>query len=155
MTWFKVDDKFHDHRKVRRVSLDAIGLWTLAGSWSSDNLTDGFIPTEIARRWSKKSSKLAAELVAAELWVETEVDGESGWGFHNWHEVNPLKARVEEEREAARERMRQVRGSRSGNVRPNTDRTEPERSDEVQETSSDLFGNGSRRGDGRDRSRTS
>lgn len=143
MPWFKVDDKFHDHRKVRRVSLDAIGLWTMAGSWASDNLTDGFIPVEIARRWTKKSPKLAAELVTAGLWVETEIDGESGWGFHDWHERNPLRVKVEADREAARERMGRVRGSRSENVRANTERTPDEGSNEPPEDGSDLFADGS------------
>lgn len=140
MTWFKVDDKFHDHRKVRRASLEAIGLWTLAGSWSSDNLTDGFIPDQIVRRWSRKWSKLASELITAELWIETEVDGEHGFLFYNWHERNPLRARVEEEREAARKRMSQVRSSRSANVRPNNERTEPEPSGEPEPNAADAFG---------------
>lgn len=138
-----MDDKFHDHRKARRASLEAIGLWTLAGSWASDNLTDGFVPAEIARRWSKKSSKLAAELVEAGLWIDAEIDGERGWTFHNWHERNPLRERVEADREAARQRMERVRRSRSENVRANSDRTQAERSQDVRDGGSDLFAVGS------------
>ena len=38
MTWFKVDDKFHSHRKVAALGADvaALSLWVVAGSWSAD-----------------------------------------------------------------------------------------------------------------------
>lgn len=90
MTWFKVDDKAHDHPKFRRPSLAAIGLWTMAGSWSGDNRTDGFIPATIPRRWSA-TRKHVEELVAAGLWEPAEVDGEPGWRYHDWPDHQPEK----------------------------------------------------------------
>ena len=47
MAWFKVDDKLHSHPKRYRASLRAMGLWVLAGSWCSDQLTDGVIPRDL------------------------------------------------------------------------------------------------------------
>lgn len=92
--WFKVDDQFHDHGKVRRVDYDvaAIGLWTLAGSWCGSNRTDGFVPASVLRRWSSSWRKHAATLVRAELWEPAEIDGETGWLFHDWEDCNPSKA---------------------------------------------------------------
>ena len=46
--WFKVDDKLHDHRKARKAGKAAMGVWVLAGSWSMDNETDGFVPDDTA-----------------------------------------------------------------------------------------------------------
>lgn len=88
MTWFKIDDQFHDHGKVRRIDYDcaAIGLWTLAGSWAGGSKTDGFVPQSILRRWSPQWRKHAATLVRAGLWEPSEVDGEVGWVFHDWAE---------------------------------------------------------------------
>lgn len=96
MPWFRVDDKMHDHRKVRRTPTKAIGVWTLAGSWSADNLEDGFVPDTIARRWGTPADFKA--LVAADLWAPADKDGECGWQFLNWDEWQPTKAEVEEKK---------------------------------------------------------
>lgn len=97
--WFKVDDKTHETH--RRLSLAADGLWTLAGSWSVGNKTEGFIPEGIVTpRWASRTTakKLAGELVAAGMWEPTAKDGEPGWQFVDWHEhqdgptVGPFQA---------------------------------------------------------------
>lgn len=142
MTWFKVDDGLPDHRKVRRLGRDklpAIGLWTLCGAWCSSNLMDGFVPDEIVRRWDA-SAKYAEKLVAAGLWHHAEHEGEPGYRFHQWSEPGrqPTKAQVEQERDAARERMRRIRAGRgSPDVRPNTASTNGRTASEVRE----AFGN--------------
>lgn len=93
MTWFKVCDHLHDHRKVRGIDLAALGLWTLSGSWSGDHKTDGFVPTTVIPRWdSRRSKKLAALLVDRGLWEAATRDGESGWIFHDWIDHQPDKA---------------------------------------------------------------
>ncbi len=58
-----------------------MGLWTLAGSWSADNLTDGFVPVHVLVRWDKHWKRLAASLVAADLWKASEREGETGYQF--------------------------------------------------------------------------
>lgn len=99
MPWFKVDDKLHDHRKTRKAGVAAMGLWALAGSWCSDNLTDGFVPRDILVRWEPRGAgKLAAKLVEADLWHADTVDGEDGWRFRNWSEFQPTRAEVEAQR---------------------------------------------------------
>lgn len=100
MTWFKVDDRLHAHPKALATSLAALGLWTAAGSWSSDHLTDGFMPDHVIPLLSRGTSELADELVAAGLWRRVK----GGYRFHQWHEDsdgsrrNPTKKEVEEER---------------------------------------------------------
>lgn len=91
--WFKVDDQFHEHAKVRRTGPDvaAIGVWTLSGSWAGDNRSDGFVPESVVKRWTGSWRKHAATLVRVGLWESTEVDGERGWVFHDWDDCNPTK----------------------------------------------------------------
>lgn len=70
MPWFLVDDGFHSHPKALATSPAALGLWAVAGSWSSSgsNLTDGLVPDHVLPRLSPDSATLAAELVATGLW---------------------------------------------------------------------------------------
>lgn len=90
MPWFKVDDKLHDHRKTRRAGKAAMGVWVLAGSWSMDNLTDGFVPEDVLLRWGTRAD--AGRLVAAGLWYVDEFDGDRGWRFHDWTRFQPSAA---------------------------------------------------------------
>jgi len=127
MPWFKVDDKLHSHKKVAKAG-EAMALWVVAGSWCSDQLTDGFVPDYMAVRLVPGGEKMAAALVEAGLWVEGEHDGDDGWWFHDWEDNNPTSDEVEAKREAARERMRRVRGNRSArsqDVRANSKRSAP------------------------------
>jgi hypothetical protein len=145
MPWFMTDDKFHSHKKVVRATaagVAPIGLWNLAGSWSSDQLTDGFIPEYIAMRLDPHGwEENAAALVKAGLWVVDQFDDEPGWRFHEWDQRNPTRVKVEAKREAARERMERVRSSRkdgSQDVRANNQRTDSEPAEHFARTSRDV-----------------
>lgn len=92
--WFKVDDKFPNHRKVRQVrrshptkrrDASAFGLWVLAGAWSDD----GFVPLEVLEDWDDDAEAMALRLVDAGLWVSCRNEGEPGFRFHDWDEMNP------------------------------------------------------------------
>ena len=87
MPWFKVDDQLHDHRKARTARKAAIGVWTLAGSWSMANKTDGFVPASVLSRWGTKGD--AGRLIEAGLWYPDQQDGEQGWRFHDWLNYQP------------------------------------------------------------------
>lgn len=128
MPWFKIDDGFHGHPKVVELSLPAVGLWTLCGSWCAKYLTDGFVPEKTVTRLGGDVEH-AAELVSADLWDEA-IGG--GYWFRDWADYQPLKVDVEAERAAAQERMRAVRAKKKG-VRPNNSRTDDERSPEQSE----------------------
>ena len=125
MPWFKVDDGFHGHPKVVELSLAAVGIWSLAGSWCAKYLTDGLIGLRAIERMGGNEA-LAHELVAHGLWLQVA----EGFVFKDWAEYQPLKVAVEAERTAARDRMASVRAQKKG-VQPNTSRTQAERSPEV------------------------
>lgn len=109
MAWFKVDDNFYDHPKVDELSLEAVGLWTLCGTYAARHLTDGFIPHRRVTRLGGDPDT-AAELVDAELWEETD----GGYTFLNWHDYQPTKNKVESRRETDRDRKRKQRRNKTG-----------------------------------------
>lgn len=93
MSWFKVDDHLAMHPKVVCAGNRAMGLWVRAGSWACDQLTDGFIPTQMISPLGGTRAD-ARQLVAAGLW--TAVEG--GWKFHDWGDSNPTRDEVEAQR---------------------------------------------------------
>lgn len=109
MSWFKVDDKFHSHPKRHRAGLRAIGLWTAAGSWCSDQLTDGHVPHHMLAVLGGRSADAKA-LVDAGLWLP-DPDGD-GWRFHDWTEQNPTRSQVTEKRARNAEKLAKWRQQR-------------------------------------------
>ena len=113
MSWFKIDDNFHVHPKVKSIPRKdraaAVGLWCMAGSWCSQQLTDGHVPSYMLEEFGA-SPRLATVLVAARLWVvETE---RGGWIFHDWHSHQPSKAEVDEKRRKSAERLKAWRAGK-------------------------------------------
>ena len=142
MPWFRVDDNLGFHHKVIAAGNPAMGLWVRAGSVCASQLTDGFVADHMIA--SLGTTAQAKRLVEVGLWDRVK----GGYTFHEWDERQPRREDVEAERAAAKERMRlarekkrkaaqeantQASGSRSGDVRPNTERT----SGEVRETFGD------------------
>lgn len=108
--WFKVDDKLHDHHKANLAKKAAMGVWVLAGSWSADNLTDGFIPARVLSRWGTTAD--ARRLVEAGLWVPEVCNEEEGWRFHDWDTFQPTRSDVEERRRKNAEKIARWRESK-------------------------------------------
>lgn len=107
MAWYKVDDQLHSHPKARRAGLEAMGLWTLAGSHAMSYLTDGFVEAWFVESWPH-GAELAKVLVREGLWLEAE----GGWQFHDWGVYQPTRESVLADREAAAARMRSVRANK-------------------------------------------
>ncbi|WP_336715368.1 hypothetical protein [Arthrobacter sp. USHLN218] len=97
--WFKVDDQLAFNAKVVAAGNSAMGLWVRAGSWSSAQLTDGFIPAHMAIAMANAMANPcdADALVMAGLW--DEVDG--GYQFHDWADFQP-DAEAERKKRKAR-----------------------------------------------------
>jgi hypothetical protein len=112
MPWWKVDDSLYSHRKTRRVvrrSLEALGLWTLAGSYCARYGTDGRItPDELVELLEcpkPKVVRLAEVLVDCGLW---DRDGDA-YVFHDWLQYNDTAAELKERRSAAAARQKRWR----------------------------------------------
>jgi hypothetical protein len=104
MPWFKVDDTLAFHAKVMAAGNGSIGLWTRAGAWSMQQLTDGFVPLHVARQLGSKRE--ADRLCDAGLWVEKEGEG---YLFHEWDQRQPSRAKIHADREANAEKLRKWR----------------------------------------------
>jgi hypothetical protein len=113
MTWFKVSDNFAFHTKALAAGNRALGLWVRAGSYAGQHLTNGHITLGlvVALGGTKKD---AQSLVEAGLWEAAP----GGWCFHDWADFNPLKEDFNDERDAARERMRKLRTKRGSGEQP-------------------------------------
>ena len=131
MTWFKVDDGFMDHPKVRqiprgRARKNAIFLWMAAGLWSAKNLTDGQIPRAMVSELGGNASD-ASHLVSVSLWHSAghgceDCPETDGYVFHQWHRDGdgsrrqPTRAEVQEDRRKTAARVADWRAKkRTGN----------------------------------------
>lgn len=117
MTWFRVDDSFWTHPKVlaipRKDRPTAVGLWTLAGSYSGNHLTDGLVGTNMLDEFGVPK-RYALQLVEVRLWhapgddcpscgkcekcLEAGIELRTGYRFHDFHEWNPSRAEVKQNR---------------------------------------------------------
>jgi len=107
MTWFRVDDALHSHPKAMAAGLAPMGLWTIAGSWSNANLTDGFVPDYMLPRFAEGASEHAEKLVAVGLWRRAK----GGYRFHDWSTYQESRETRLKKREAWRDKKA---GQRAG-----------------------------------------
>ena len=131
MPWYMVCDTFAFDEKAVAVGNAAIGLWTRAGSWSAQQLTDGFIPTHMVAALGGSTSQVR-KLVDAGLWEKAP----GGHQFVDWASTQSTRTEVEQKRTAARDRMRRHRagdgrsrehtGNVRGELRPNTPASDEE-----------------------------
>lgn len=118
--WFKVCDGLAFHRKVLKAGNEAMGAWVRAGAWSSmpDNLTEGWIPPEVADQIAPP--RVWAKLRAAGL-VEDPGDGREGHQLHDFLAYNPTAERVRADRAATKARVERFRNAaRNGVTAPAT-----------------------------------
>ena len=122
MPHFRVDDQLNNHPKARQAGLEAMGLWTVSGSYCMAYLTDGFVPEWYVKSWPKGAA-LAKRLVAARLWEPTERDGEKGWQFHEF--TGPGRQDSRAQIEAEREKWRKKKAAQRGESAPGSPRVSP------------------------------
>lgn len=111
---FYVDDRFHGSEPVQLIPpadrLAAVGLWTLAGTWSSQFLKDGHVPANIVANYL--GGDLAADrLVEVRLWRRTR----SGYQFRDWAKWQKTREQVEAYRAGERERKANARAAKKPN----------------------------------------
>lgn len=114
MSWAKLDDRFHENRKVRglwRRNPAALGLHVMALTYCAGHETDGVVDVEFVEDKVPGQSvraKMTQALVDAGMWVEHE----NGWLIHDFLDFHPSRAALEERRKLDRERK--SRGGRNG-----------------------------------------
>jgi hypothetical protein len=111
MSWGKVDDNLAFHPKVVAAGNAAMGLWVRAMSWSAQQLTDGFVPKEIALTLGTAAQ--AKRLVTAGLWSTMNTRDFCGFQFHEWEHYQPTREDVLRRRSEGTERQRRSREKRS------------------------------------------
>ena len=94
MTWFRVDDKFAFHRKAVQAGNTAIGVWVRLGAWSSDQMTDGWLPSEVAIVIQGGDVGALDRLCEVEL---LERDGKN-YKLHDFLDWNPSAKHVKRQR---------------------------------------------------------
>ena len=107
--WFKVDDSFFSNPKTAMLSDGATALWLRSGSWSAQQLTDGFIPARMVPMF-RGSDDSVRELCDVGLWERD--DERDGYRFHDWSDYQPDGEEVD-----ALRRERSEAGKRGANRR--------------------------------------
>ena len=108
MTWVRLDDGFFRHPKAMRAGLQGRALFVAGLAHCAGSLTDGYVadlalPIVAAEAGVKPS--VARQLVEVGLWER--VDG--GFQVHDFSKYHPTAEKVRAEREAAADRMRDIR----------------------------------------------
>lgn len=93
-TYVRLRDAFPDDDKVSGLSDGAFRLYVTALCYASRNLTDGFVPRTMIKRFGSTMNR-AGELLESGLWKHP--DGRvDGWMIHNYLKHQRSKAHVEE-----------------------------------------------------------
>lgn len=108
---FSIDDAWDNCSPVARAGNAAFGVYCRCGAWAARNLTDGFVPSEVALAYG--SPELASKLVSVGLWEA--VDG--GWVAPHYLERNESAARVRARRKKETERKARYRMSHRDGTR--------------------------------------
>lgn len=105
-----LDDGFDSWPEVVRAGTSAAGLYCRCGSWIARNLTDGFVPVEVARMYG--TAEWIGKLVDVGLWT---AEG-AGYRDERFFPMNPSSDKVRKRRADAAERQRRARDRRHADV---------------------------------------
>ena len=127
MAWLKIDDQYLLNPKVAAAGLEGRALHMASLIYCAGQLTDGFIPLTVlgileGLAGVPNLQAAVATLVEVGLWDVAE----NGWWVHDYLDYNPTREAVTAKRAESKERMRQLRGLRSPDVRANKERTSPD-----------------------------
>lgn len=103
MTWLKKDDRFPEHRKIRRLCDGAYRLHDTALHACAKDETDGLVTEHDIEdmEHGPRLRKYVDVLVKAGLWEVVE----DGWMIHDYLHYNPSHEQLNAKREADRERQ--------------------------------------------------
>lgn len=95
---FSFDDAWDNGPEVTRAGTAAFGLYCRCGAWVARNLTDGFVPSELAAAYG--TPEWARKLVDVGLWEIAE----GGYRMPHYLDRNPSRDKVLARRQADAER---------------------------------------------------
>ncbi len=110
VTWLKTDDRFPEHRKIRRLTDAAYRLHHTAMCACAKDETDGLVTeADLAdMEHGQRLRKHIDALVSAGLWEPVK----DGWLIHDFLDYNPSHASLVTKRAADRERQERYRKGR-------------------------------------------
>lgn len=128
---FNVDLGFYDSDEVlsipRKLRAAAVGVWTLAGSFSANRLSDGRVPAEALRNLGCTPAIRAALMATTKadgtpspLWLEADAGAIQ---FTRWPKWQRTSAEVKAYREGEAERKRKAREAKKGTTTSKDDET--------------------------------
>ena len=122
MVWFRTDDSFPSHPKVRSIPranrMRVVGTWLACGAWSAHHLTDGRVPADVVLDEGGKAVD-AGTLVTVGLWhrdghgcERCPQPGAGAYQFHDWSEYQKTREQVMAERKKTADRVADFRKKR-------------------------------------------
>lgn len=110
MTWLKKDDRYPEHRKIRRLTDGEYRLHDTAMHYAAKDESDGRIMAEDIdeMQHGRRLARHIPALVACGLWEP--FDG--GWLIHDFLDYNPSHEQLEAERAHNRARQAKLRERR-------------------------------------------
>lgn len=122
MSWFRIEGRMPQHRKVAPLSDAAFRLHITAGAWSAEEGTDGLVPARVVGTLTgaprgKALVSVLQELVSGGLWEQND----QGYQIHDYLQWNMSAADLAARREA-KAHAGKAGGKRSGEQR----RSKPE-----------------------------
>lgn len=114
---FNVALRFYDSDEVlsipRKIRAEAVGAWTLCGSYSANQLTDGFVSDEKLKQLGCRPQIRAALCATTPepLWIPAP-NGD-GIQFTRWRKWQRMAAEVKDWREAEADRKRREREAKT------------------------------------------
>jgi hypothetical protein len=109
MSWARLDDRFHEHRKVRQAWRQApasVGLHVMALTYCAGFETDGFVDRAFVEEKlpaAKTRNAAVRALIEAGMWRELD----NGWVIHDYLDYNPSRVQIAEKRAKYAERKSQ------------------------------------------------
>ena len=107
MSWFRLDDGFHSHPKVRKAGNAAVGLWVRCATYSAEYGRDGHIPLDLARDFGKPTE--IRSLIESRLWVPNG----DGYLIRDYLEYNPTADQERARKAADAEKHRRWREAKA------------------------------------------
>lgn len=107
VSWFKIDDGFHNHPKILAAGNTAAGLWCRLGAYAAQHSTNGFVPLLTSRNYG--SDRILSKLVACGLLERVP----GGYMIHDYLDWNPSREQVQASRRAAAARQARMRARKA------------------------------------------